>query len=119
MTVAVAIKSSVPSDAARAENFDALARCGHRISLGQASGPLQPISPDWLVQKSLSFSRPVVFDQVATPAALQARAQRLWAALADGTLAAPPIERHALDAAGQAHARLASRGTIGALVLIA
>ena len=106
-------------DAARAENFDALARCGHWISLGQASGPLQPISPDWLVQKSLSFSRPVVFDHVATPAALQARAQRLWAALDAGTLLPPPIERHALGAAGQAHVRLASRQTIGALILIA
>ena len=106
-------------DAARAENFDALARCGHWISLGQANGPLQPSWPDWQVQESLTFSHPVVFDLVATPAALQARAQRLWAALADGTLAAPPIERHALDAAGQADARLASRLTIDALVLIA
>ena len=71
------------------------------------------------MQKSLSFSRPVVFDHVATPAALQARAQRLWAALDAGTLLPPPIERHALGAAGQAHVRLASRQTIGALILIA
>src|SRR4029453_19628284 len=45
-------------DAPREENFAALARCGHWISIGQASGTLLPISPDWLVQKSLSFSRP-------------------------------------------------------------
>ena len=45
-------------DAARDENLAALARCGHWISLGQASGPLQPISPDWLVHKSATFSRP-------------------------------------------------------------
>jgi NADPH:quinone reductase-like Zn-dependent oxidoreductase len=106
-------------DAARDENFAALARCGHWISLGQASGPLQPISPDWLVQKSATFSRPVVFDHVSTPALLAERAQRVWDALADGTLKMPPIERYALDAAAQAHARLESRGTIGALVLIA
>ena len=106
-------------DAARDENFAALARCGHWISLGQASGPLQPISPDWLVQKSATFSRPVVFDHVPTPALLAERAQRVWDALADGTLKMPPIERYALDAAAQAHARLESRGTIGALVLIA
>jgi NADPH:quinone reductase-like Zn-dependent oxidoreductase len=36
-------------DAAREENFAALAPCGHWISLGQASGALQPISPDLLV----------------------------------------------------------------------
>ena len=52
-------------EGARDQNFAALARCGHWISLGQASGTLQPISPDWLVQKSATFSRPVVFDFVA------------------------------------------------------
>ena len=69
--------------------------------------------------KSITFSRPVVFDYVATNAHLAERAQRVWAALADGTLKAPPIERHSLDAAAEAHARLESRRTIGALVLIA
>ena len=52
-------------------------------------------------------------------ASLAERAGRVWAALADGTLKAPPIERHALGAAAEAHARLESRRTIGALVLIA
>ena len=106
-------------DAARDENFAALARCGHWISLGQASGALQPISPDWLVQKSLTFSRPVVFDFVATPARLAERTQRLWDALADGSIKPPPIERWSLDAAAQAHARLESRTTAGALILVA
>jgi hypothetical protein len=76
------VSSEEKARVARDENFAALARCGHWISLGQASGGLQPISPDWLVQKSATFSRPVVFDCVATPAALAERAQRLWAALA-------------------------------------
>jgi NADPH:quinone reductase-like Zn-dependent oxidoreductase len=106
-------------DAAREQNFAALARCGHWISLGQATGALQPISPDWLVQKSLSFSRPVVFDFVATTAALDERARRVWAALADGSLVKPPIERWSLDAAAQAQARLESRASIGPLVLVA
>ncbi len=106
-------------DAARDENFRALARRGHWISLGQASGALQPIATDQLVTKSITFSRPAVFDYVATNAHLAERAGRVWAALADGTLKAPPIERHALAAAADAHARLESRRTIGALVLIA
>ncbi len=106
-------------DAAREENFAALARRGHWISLGQATGALQPISADRLVQKSITFSRPVVFDYVATNADLAERAGRVWAALADGTLKVPPIERHALSGAGEAHERLESRRTIGALVLIA
>ena len=105
-------------DAARTENLAALARKGHWISLGQASGPLQPIDPNELVAKSLSFSRPVIFDYVDTRQALAERAGRLWAALADGTLPPPAIERHALDAAADAHARLESRRTIGPLVLV-
>jgi NADPH:quinone reductase-like Zn-dependent oxidoreductase len=106
-------------DAAREENHAALARCGHWISLGQASGPLQPIDPDWLVAKSLTFSRPVAFDYVATRDKLNERAQRVWDALAAGTLRPPTIERFALDAADRAHERLETRGTIGALVLMA
>ena len=70
------------------------------------------------MQKSITFSRPVVFDYVATPALLAERAQRLWAALTDGAVRLPPIERWSLDAAARAHERLESRGTIGALVLL-
>ena len=69
--------------------------------------------------KSLSFSRPVVFDYVADNAQLAVRAQRVWAALADGTLKSPAIERHPLAAAAQAHARLESPAASGALILIA
>jgi NADPH:quinone reductase-like Zn-dependent oxidoreductase len=106
-------------DAARDENLAALAKRGHWISLGQASGPLAPLPPDALVAKSLSFSRPAVFDYVATHAQLAERAQRVWNALADGSIRLPPIERYSLEAAAQAHARLEARATIGALVLAA
>jgi NADPH:quinone reductase len=105
-------------DAAFDENLAALAPRGHWISLGQASGPLRAVDPNLLVHKSLSFSRPVVFAYIATRAALAARADALWQALADGSIKAPPIERHALDAAAQAHMRLESRQTVGAVVLM-
>jgi NADPH:quinone reductase-like Zn-dependent oxidoreductase len=104
---------------ARDENMDALRPCGHWISLGQASGPLAPIDAEWLARKSVTFSRPVVFHYVASPAQLAERAQRVWDALADGTLQRPPIERYALDAAAQAHERLETRASTGALVLLA
>jgi NADPH:quinone reductase len=104
-------------DAAREENFAALARRGHWISVGQASGALKPLATSELVAKSLTFSRPVVFDYIATRAELVSRAERLWAALADGTLRVPPIERYALEAVSLAHERLEQRRTTGALVL--
>jgi NADPH:quinone reductase-like Zn-dependent oxidoreductase len=106
-------------DAAHEENLNALAPCGHWISLGQASGMLRAVSPDALVVKSATFSRPVVFAYVSTPQKLADRAERVWAALADGSIKRPTIERHSLEAASQAHSRLESRRTIGPLVLIA
>ena len=104
-------------NAAREENFEALARCGHWISLGQASGPLQDISPDWLVQKSLTFSRPVAFDYVATQAQLNERAERVWQALRTGLINPPALALFALRDAALAHERLESRQSTGSLVL--
>ena len=72
-----------------------------------------------MMKKSVTFSCPVVFDYVATPALLAERAQRVWRALADGTLKPALIEHYTLEAAAEAHARLESRRSIGALVLLA
>jgi NADPH:quinone reductase-like Zn-dependent oxidoreductase len=104
--------------AAMEENLAAADRRCHWISLGQATGPLPPLDVDRLVAKSLSFSRPVVFDYVATPQELQERADRVWRALAAGVLPPPAIESFALDAAGLAHQRLESRASTGSLVLV-
>ena len=95
--------------------MQALAPCGHWISLGQASGALGAIAPEWLGHKSATFSRPVVFHYVATA---QRLAGRVWDALAAGTLRAPMIERFTLGAAAQAHERIEARATIGAVVLL-
>jgi NADPH:quinone reductase-like Zn-dependent oxidoreductase len=106
-------------EAAREENLAALARRGHWISLGNATGALAQVDTNALLAKSITFSRPVVFDYVATRAELERRTARLWAALADGTLRVPPVERHSLAGAAEAHARLERRVTSGALVLVA
>ena len=106
-------------EAARDQNLAALARRGHWISLGNATGALAQVDTHALLTKSITFSRPVVFDYVATRAELERRAARLWAALADGTLKMPPVERHSLAGASEAHARLERRATSGALVLLA
>jgi NADPH2:quinone reductase len=105
--------------AARDENLAALARRGHWVSLGQASGPLDAIAPDLLLHKSATLSRPVVFDYVDTRAALIERTERLWQQLSARDWKAPPVERFSLDAAADAHARLESRRSVGALVLMA
>jgi len=104
--------------AAAGENFQALADCGHWISLGQASGGLEPLAPDLLVRKSASFSRPVAFAYVATREALEMRAERLWSALEAKSFRRPPIERFALAQAAEAHLRLESRASTGSIVLL-
>jgi NADPH2:quinone reductase len=105
--------------AAREQNMAALAECGHWVSLGQATGLLEPLAADWLGAKSITFSRPAVFHYVATPEQLAERAARVWAALAGGVFGAPLVERFTLDAAGRAHERLESRASTGSLVLLA
>jgi NADPH:quinone reductase-like Zn-dependent oxidoreductase len=105
--------------AAREQNMAALADCGHWVSLGQATGLLEPLAADWLGAKSITFSRPAVFHYVTTPEQLAERAARVWAALAGGVFGAPLVERFTLDAAGRAHERLESRASTGSLVLLA
>ncbi len=63
-------------DAARDENFAALARRGHWISLGQASGALQPIATDQLVTEVDHLLAPggVRLRRDATPASRSAPA---------------------------------------------
>ena len=76
------------------------------------------VDPDRLLARSMSFSRPVVFDYAPTPRELQERAERVWQALVAGVLPPPRIERFALGAAGEAHQRLESRASTGSLVLV-
>jgi len=102
---------------AREENFAALAKCGHWISLGQATGSINEISPHWLIQKSISFSRPVVFDYVSTQELLNERAQRIWKAYFDGVLKNPAYEEFDLQDAYLAHEKLEARLSTGSLLL--
>ena len=90
----------------------ALADCGHWVSLGQATGMLEPLAADWLGAKSIIFSRPVVFHYVATQEKLAERAARVWTALAEGVFSPLAIERFTLAAAGRAHERLPPDGRL-------
>ena len=94
-------------------------RRGHWISLGQASGALPPIAPDALVAKSSASRGRWCSTIVPTPASSPNVRSAVWDALGRRPLKTPPIERYSLDAAAQAHARLESRASIGALILVA
>ena len=103
-------------------NLASLARFGHWVSVGQASGALPPISPDALIEKSATFSRPVLFHYTADPQRLAEMAGRLWSMLASGKT--PCYDRCALSAGrgrrsapgtrGARHARLPDPGSLTA-----
>ncbi|MBK8017096.1 MAG: SRPBCC family protein [Betaproteobacteria bacterium] len=100
------------------DNVASLARFGHWISIGDASGPLPPLSPDALIHQSATFSRPVIFHYTEDPVRLSAMAERLWDALGRSVIRPPPGTTFPLQSAAEAHRRLESRATTGALVLV-
>ena len=68
--------------------------------------------------KSLAVVRPGLFQENATPAALQARASALFEVLESGAVAARIGRRYALADAAEAHRDIEARRTTGQSVLI-
>lgn len=104
--------------AAARENLDALALCGHWVSYGQASGPIERLRVEELGARSATFSSPVLFHHTSDRAVLTAMASRTFEALRQGTIRLDIRHRYPLTAAAQAHRDLESRTTIGPLILL-
>ena len=99
-------------------NLASLAVLGHWVSVGQASGALPPLSADALIEKSATFSRPVLFHYTADPQRLAEMAGRLWSMLASGKVRATIGARYPLAAAADAHRALEARITRGSQILV-
>ena len=104
--------------AAVAENLEALATCGHWVSYGQASGPLDPLAPERLSEKSVTLSRPVLFHYTARREVLTAMTERTFEALRRGIIRTDVRHRYPLAAAAEAHRDLEGRRTTGQIVLV-
>ena len=103
--------------------FDAslasLARRGRLVSFGNASGPVPPIDPLGLSRAgSLHFTRPTLFDYVATTEELDAAAAALFAVLESGAAAVDIGAEWPLADAAKAQQALAARATSGSCLLI-
>ncbi|MGH6972728.1 MAG: zinc-binding dehydrogenase, partial [Caulobacteraceae bacterium] len=113
----------VAYDSVGKDTFEAtlasLSRRGLFVSFGNASGPVPAFEPLRLSRAgSLFFTRPTLFDYIATPAELDESAGQLFALIGAGKLKVEIGQRFKLADARQAHEALEGRRTIGASVLV-
>ncbi len=104
--------------AAQDENLRVLAPCGHWVSFGQASGALDAVPLEGLSAKSLTLSRPVLFDYLRRRHDLEALAAQVFEAWRTGVLKVQLRHRYPLAEAALAHRELQARRTIGPLILL-
>lgn len=91
---------------------------GLMVSFGNASGPVDPVSPLVLSSHgSLYLTRPTMGDYLATREELERRAGDLFEWILSGELAVRIGERHPLGEAPEAHRRLEGRRTTGKVIL--
>jgi len=96
-----------------------LRRRGMMVTFGNASGPVEPLSPLALsANGSLFLTRPTLFDYVAERADLERRAADLFEWLAAGELDVRIGARFPLRAAADAHRALEARQTTGKVLLV-
>ena len=92
---------------------------GMMVTFGNASGPVDPVSPLELSSNgSLFLTRPTLFHYASTPDEIQPRADDLFGWHAAGDLDVRIGERFALADAADAHRALEGRATTGKVVLL-
>lgn len=100
------------------KSLDCLRPRGLMVSFGNASGPVDPISPLLLSQKgSLFLTRPTLNHYIATRAELEQSANDLFAMIESGKIRAEVNQRFPLKDAAEAHRALEGRRTSGSTVL--
>lgn len=99
-------------------SLDCLRPRGLMVSFGNASGPVEPLSPLLLSQKgSLFLTRPTLFHYVAARADLEAAAAELFEMVLSGKISVEVKQRFELKDAAEAHRALESRQTTGSTIL--
>ncbi|MFT9387801.1 quinone oxidoreductase family protein [Acetobacter sp.] len=99
-------------------SLDCLAVRGSFVSFGQSSGPVEGFQLADLARGSFSASRPKLFDFIASPAELRARAAVLFDLVAKGVLKTQEITVRPLADVVAVHTDLEARRTVGSTVLV-
>ncbi len=100
------------------KSLECLAIRGHMVFYGAASGPPDPISPGILASKSMSLTRPTLFQYTATRPELLANARDVFKMVMSGVLKIRKPTEYRLKDAAQAHIDLTTRKTTGSSILI-
>jgi NADPH2:quinone reductase len=99
-------------------SLDCLRLRGLMVSFGNASGPVEPISPLLLSQKgSLYLTRPTLFHYVAMREELEQSAAELFDMVSTGKVKVEVKQRFPLKDAAEAHRQLEARKTTGSTIL--
>ena len=105
-------------DATFAKSIDCLARFGHMVLYGNASGPVTEFNPATLGPKgSLFLTRPTLFDYLASREDLEWRSGEVFTWIKDGTLKLRAEHFYPLAEAKAAHQALEGRQTTGKVIL--
>jgi NADPH2:quinone reductase len=99
-------------------SLDCLKRRGMMVLYGQSSGAVPPFDPQILNRKgSLFLTRPTIAHYAGTSDELDARTSDLFRWIADGSLHVHVDRTYPLGEAAEAHRALASRRTVGKVLL--
>jgi len=100
-------------------SLDCLRPFGMMVNYGQASGPVPPLDIGVLAQKgSLFLAKPTLATVTRTRADIEALAESLFAALAEGRIRVEVSRRAPLAEAAAVHRDLEARRTTGSIVLV-
>jgi NADPH2:quinone reductase len=94
-----------------------LARRGHMVNYGQASGPVEPVAMGLLFQKSNSVTRPSLFHYIDERVRRERMAAELFEALARGIVTPGSIHEYRFEDIGRAQLDMEARKTAGAVIL--
>ena len=92
---------------------------GTMVTFGNASGPVEPFAPAELAKRgSLSVTRPVLYDFIATRKQLLGAADALFGFIDNANPTVRIGQTYALKDAAKAHGDLAARKTTGSTILV-
>ena len=98
-------------------SLKSVSKCGHIINFGQSSGPIDPIQMSLLATKSLTISRPIIFDYISERETYINMAQSVFNAFKNGNIQTPTFTPYNLNDAYLAHDMLESRKGGGSVFL--